>query len=113
MLNALLTLPAGVLTAVNGATGVSDIEGKAAREAVSEWGQRASFNGANGMSEQPLVAAVPATPKLGEGRSARICPAKMAGAPIAASGFSLPKTNCHGRYWLNFRCLVNAMSLTS
>jgi hypothetical protein len=70
MLNAVLILPAGALTAVNGATGVSDIEGKAAREAVSEWGQRASFNGANGMSEQPLVAAVPATPKLGEGRSA-------------------------------------------
>src|SRR6266446_6107987 len=29
---------------VNGANGVSDIEGKAAREAVSECGQRASFN---------------------------------------------------------------------
>ena len=30
----------------NGADGVSDIEGKAAREAASEYGQRASFNGA-------------------------------------------------------------------
>jgi hypothetical protein len=29
----------------NGANGMSDIEGKAAREAVSECGQRASFNG--------------------------------------------------------------------
>ena len=29
---------------VNGANGLSDIEGKAAREAVSECGQRASFN---------------------------------------------------------------------
>ena len=28
----------------NGANGLSDIEGKAAREAVSECGQRASFN---------------------------------------------------------------------
>jgi hypothetical protein len=35
----------------NGANGMSDIEGKAAREAVSECGQRASFNGANGMSD--------------------------------------------------------------
>ena len=32
---------------VNGANGMSDIEGKAAREAVSECGQRASFNGAS------------------------------------------------------------------
>jgi hypothetical protein len=31
---------------VNGANGLSDIEGKAAREAVSECGQRASFNSA-------------------------------------------------------------------
>ena len=30
---------------VNGAKGMSDIEGKAAREAVSECGQRPSFNG--------------------------------------------------------------------
>jgi hypothetical protein len=30
---------------------MSDIEGKAAREAVSESGQRASFNGANGISD--------------------------------------------------------------
>jgi hypothetical protein len=29
---------------VNGVNGMSDIEGKAAREAVSECGQRASFN---------------------------------------------------------------------
>ena len=31
---------------LNGANGMSDIEGKAAREAVSKCGQRASFNGA-------------------------------------------------------------------
>ena len=30
---------------------MSDIEGKAAREAASECGQRASFNGATGMSD--------------------------------------------------------------
>jgi hypothetical protein len=30
---------------------MSDIEGKAAREAVSECGQRANFNGADGMSD--------------------------------------------------------------
>ena len=30
---------------------MSDIEGKAARAAASECGQRASFNGANGMSD--------------------------------------------------------------
>jgi len=35
----------------NGADGISDTEGKAAREAASECGQRASFNGANGMSD--------------------------------------------------------------
>ena len=35
----------------NGADGISDIEGKAAREAVSESGQRASFNGGNGISD--------------------------------------------------------------
>ncbi len=30
---------------------MSDIEGKAAREVVSECGQRASFNAANGMND--------------------------------------------------------------
>ena len=30
---------------------MSDIEGKVAREAMSECGQRASFDGANGMSD--------------------------------------------------------------
>ena len=30
---------------------MSDIEGKAAREAVSECGQRANFNGATGVSD--------------------------------------------------------------
>jgi hypothetical protein len=32
------------LSAMNGANGMSDIEGKAARVAASECGQRASFN---------------------------------------------------------------------
>jgi phage protein U len=32
---------------MNGADGISDIEGKAARVAASECGQRASFNGAD------------------------------------------------------------------
>jgi len=36
---------------VNGANGMSDIEGKAAREAVSERGQRANFNA--GVAAQP------------------------------------------------------------
>ena len=36
---------------LNGATGMSDIEGKTARGAASECGQRASFNGATGMSD--------------------------------------------------------------
>ena len=36
---------------MNGASGMSDIEGKAAREAASECGQRASFNGAVGISD--------------------------------------------------------------
>ncbi len=35
----------------NGANGMSDIEGKAAREAVRECGQRASLNRAVGASE--------------------------------------------------------------
>ena len=34
----------------NGANGIRDIEGKVAREAMSECGQRASFNGADGES---------------------------------------------------------------
>ena len=36
---------------VNGANGMSDIEGKVAREAMSECGQRGSFNRAVGTSE--------------------------------------------------------------
>ena len=36
---------------MNGADGVSDIEGKAARVAASKCGQRASFNGADGVSD--------------------------------------------------------------
>jgi hypothetical protein len=36
---------------LNGATGMSDIEGKVAREAMSECGQRANFNGATGASD--------------------------------------------------------------
>jgi hypothetical protein len=39
------------VTSVNGADGISDIEGKAARVAASECGQRASFNGADGISD--------------------------------------------------------------
>ena len=35
----------------NGATGISDIEGKVCEVAVSERGQRASFNGATGISD--------------------------------------------------------------
>ena len=39
----------------NGANGMSDIEGKAARVAASECGQRASFNRReSGISNQPL-----------------------------------------------------------
>jgi hypothetical protein len=37
--------------ALNGAAGASDIEGKAAREAVSECGKRTSFNAATGASD--------------------------------------------------------------
>ena len=36
---------------MNGADGVSDIDGKAARGAASKCGQRASFNGATWMSD--------------------------------------------------------------
>jgi hypothetical protein len=42
---------------INGASGTSDIEGKAAREAVSECGQRANLNGANGISDMSGQAA--------------------------------------------------------
>jgi hypothetical protein len=34
----------GLIFSANGANGMSDIEGKVAREAMSECGQRASFN---------------------------------------------------------------------
>jgi len=40
-----------LLEIMNRADGMSDIEGKAARVAASECGQRASFNGADGISD--------------------------------------------------------------
>jgi len=40
----------------NGADGVSDIEGKAARVAAKKRGQRLSFNGADGISDIEHVA---------------------------------------------------------
>jgi hypothetical protein len=40
-----------LLEMMNGADGISDIEGKATRVGASERGQRTSFNGANGMSD--------------------------------------------------------------
>ena len=43
------------LRSANGVNGMSDIEGKAAREAASECGQRASFNGDRG-SGRPATA---------------------------------------------------------
>jgi len=36
---------------MNGADGISDIEGKATRVGASERGQRTSFNGADGISD--------------------------------------------------------------
>ena len=36
---------------LNGANGMSDMEGKVTRVGASERGQRTSFNGANGMSD--------------------------------------------------------------
>ena len=36
---------------MNGAEGISDIEGKATRAGASERGQRMSFNGAEGISD--------------------------------------------------------------
>ena len=42
---------------MNGASGNSDLEGKAAREAASECGQRASFNKADGISDMAGAAA--------------------------------------------------------
>jgi hypothetical protein len=44
---------------------MSDIEGKVAREAMSECGQRASFNGATGMSEMAGKAAQVAVERSG------------------------------------------------
>jgi len=43
----------GQRTSFNGANGMSDIEGKVTRVGASERGQRTSFNGANGMSGPP------------------------------------------------------------
>ena len=40
-----------LLEILNGANGMSDIEGKVTRVGASERGKRASFNGANGMSD--------------------------------------------------------------
>src|SRR5439155_10550368 len=42
---------------VNGANGMRDIEGKAAREAVSECGQRASFNWASAAWGSSMISA--------------------------------------------------------
>jgi hypothetical protein len=39
---------------LNGANGMSDIEGKVTRVGASERGQRMSFNGANGMSDMAV-----------------------------------------------------------
>jgi hypothetical protein len=41
----------GQRTSLNGADGISDIEGKVTREGASERGQRASLNGADGISD--------------------------------------------------------------
>jgi hypothetical protein len=40
-----------LLEMMNGADGISDIEGKATRVGASERGQRMSFNGAEGISD--------------------------------------------------------------
>ena len=52
----------------NGASGTSDIEGKAARVAASERGQRTSFNRADGTSEIEGKVARVATSELGSER---------------------------------------------
>jgi hypothetical protein len=58
---------------------------------------------------------VPAMPKLGEDKSgAEFAGAKMAKAPIRWRMVILSgRNNRHESCWLNFRCLANAMSLTS
>ena len=45
-----------LLEMMNGAEGISDIEGKATRVGASERGQRTSFNGADGISDIEHVA---------------------------------------------------------
>jgi hypothetical protein len=45
-----------LLEIMNGADGMSDIEGKVTREGASERGQRTSFNGADGISDIEHVA---------------------------------------------------------
>jgi hypothetical protein len=49
----------------NGANGMSDVEGKVARAAMSECGQRANFNGATGMSDMAGKAAQVAIERSG------------------------------------------------
>src|SRR4029077_4305108 len=62
----------------NGADGISDIEGKATREGASERGQRMSFNGACGMSDIEHVA-------IGNGAFGQSDPAAAGPRWVAAS----------------------------
>ena len=54
-----------LLEMMNGANGMSDMEGKMTRVGASERGQRASFNGADGTSDMEGKAARVAASELG------------------------------------------------
>src|SRR6266436_1047556 len=65
----------------NGANGMSDIEGKVAREAMSECGQRASFNISQSRGTDPLMHHEPLTMhELNRCRGSRVGCEKLNGA---------------------------------
>ncbi len=70
---------------------MSDIEGKAAREAVSECGQRASFNWASAVWKSSTISAA-----MTSGSSAGRAPVAAAGSTAGGTGIlSVPREAGH------------------
>src|SRR6266700_311603 len=75
---------------MNGADGISDIEGKATRVGASERGQRTSFNGADGISDIEGKVARVATSKLGNERVSKFNIRAFHDAVLELSSVPLP-----------------------
>ncbi len=76
---------------INGVNGMSDIEGKATREAVSECGQRASFNWASAVWKSSTISAA-----MTSGSSAGRAPVAAASSTAGGTGIlSVPREAGH------------------